>query len=70
MLLIAFRRGAVWPRAIDRLRVLPIGALLFIGGNGFVAIAELSVSSAARPSVRDDAAVDRRVLGAASSASA
>jgi drug/metabolite transporter (DMT)-like permease len=45
MLAIALRRGAVWPRAVDWLRVLPIGALLFVGGNGFVAIAEQSVSS-------------------------
>jgi len=45
MLAIAFRRGAVWPRAKDWLRVLPIGVLLFIGGNGFVGFAEQSVSS-------------------------
>lgn len=40
MLLIALRRGAAWPSARDWLRVLPIGALLFLGGNGFVAIAQ------------------------------
>jgi drug/metabolite transporter (DMT)-like permease len=45
MLVIAVRRGAVWPSMRDWLRVLPIGALLFLGGNGFVAIAETSVSS-------------------------
>jgi drug/metabolite transporter (DMT)-like permease len=45
MLLVAMRRGVAWPRAADWLRVLPIGALLFLGGNGFVAIAEGSVSS-------------------------
>lgn len=45
LLLIAMRRGIAWPTARDWLRVLPIGALLFLGGNGFVAIAELSVSS-------------------------
>src|SRR5262249_43586854 len=45
MLAIAFRRGAVWPRAIDWLRVAPVGVLLFIGGNGFVGFAEQSVSS-------------------------
>ncbi|MGN6104009.1 MAG: drug/metabolite exporter YedA, partial [Kofleriaceae bacterium] len=45
MLLVALRRGAAWPSARDWLRVLPIGALLFLGGNGFVAIAQLSVTS-------------------------
>ena len=45
MLAIARRRGAPWPSLRDWLRVTPIGALLFLGGNGFVAIAETSVSS-------------------------
>ncbi len=45
MLFIAIRRGAAWPAARDWARVLPIGALLFLGGNGFVAIAETSLSS-------------------------
>lgn len=45
LLVIAIRRGAAWPSARDWLRVLPIGALLFLGGNGFVAIAEQTVSS-------------------------
>lgn len=45
MLLIALRRGAAWPSWRDWLRVLPIGALLFGGGNGFVAIAQQSVTS-------------------------
>jgi len=45
MLLVAIRRGAAWPRLRDWLRVLPIGALLFVGGNGFVALAQGSVSS-------------------------
>lgn len=45
MLVIALRRGSRWPGVRDWLRVLPIGALLFLGGNGFVAIAQLSVSS-------------------------
>jgi len=45
LLLIALRRGATWPTAREWLRVTPIGALLFLGGNGSVAIAELSVSS-------------------------
>jgi len=45
MLLIALRRGVAMPRPREWLRVAPIGALLFVGGNGFVAIAELSVPS-------------------------
>jgi drug/metabolite transporter (DMT)-like permease len=45
MLLIALRRGSAWPSARDWLRVLPIGALLFLGGNGFVALAQQSVTS-------------------------
>jgi drug/metabolite transporter (DMT)-like permease len=45
MMVIALRRGATWPTAREWLRVAPIGALLFLGGNGLVSIAELSVSS-------------------------
>ena len=45
LLVIAKQRGAAWPSARDWLRVIPIGALLFVCGNGFVGIAELSVSS-------------------------
>ncbi len=45
MLVIALRRGATWPTAREWLRIAPIGALLFLGGNGFTAIAELTVSS-------------------------
>lgn len=45
MLAIARYRGTPWPHARDWLRVLPIGTLLFLGGNGFVAIAQLSVTS-------------------------
>jgi len=45
MMLFALRRGAALPSARDWLRVLPIGALLFVGGNGFVAIAQQSVTS-------------------------
>jgi len=45
LMLIAFRRGAPWPGVRDWLRVPPIGALLFVGGNGFVAIAQQSVTS-------------------------
>ncbi|HEX3480759.1 MAG TPA: drug/metabolite exporter YedA [Kofleriaceae bacterium] len=45
MLAIARRRGAAWPSAAQWLRVVPIGALLFLCGNGFVVVGELSVSS-------------------------
>lgn len=45
MMVIAMRRGVAIPSLREWLRVLPIGALLFVGGNGFVVIAELSVSS-------------------------
>lgn len=45
LLAIALRRGARWPSLSQWLAAVPIGALLFVGGNGFVAIGELSVSS-------------------------
>jgi drug/metabolite transporter (DMT)-like permease len=45
MLAIARRRGAAWPTARQWLRVLPIGALLFLCGNGFVVLGEQTVSS-------------------------
>jgi drug/metabolite transporter (DMT)-like permease len=45
LLVIAKQRGAAWPSPRQWLRVVPIGALLFVGGNGFVAIAEQSVAS-------------------------
>jgi len=45
LLAIAMRRGTAFPPLRDWLRVLPIGALLFLGGNGLVAIAQLSVPS-------------------------
>lgn len=45
MMLVALRRGAAWPSARDWLRVLPIGVLLFLGGNGFVAISQQTVPS-------------------------
>jgi drug/metabolite transporter (DMT)-like permease len=45
MLVIAVRRGAQIPPMRDWLRSLPVGALLFMGGNGFVALAEQSVPS-------------------------
>lgn len=40
MLGVALRRGAAWPSARDWLRVVPLGLLLFVGGNGFVTLAE------------------------------
>jgi drug/metabolite transporter (DMT)-like permease len=45
LLVLALRSGAKLPPRRDWLRMLPIGALLFVGGNGFIAIAEQSVSS-------------------------
>lgn len=45
MLALAKRRGAAWPSPTQWLRVVPVGALMFLGGNGFLAIGELSVSS-------------------------
>jgi drug/metabolite transporter (DMT)-like permease len=45
MLALAKRRGAAWPSVTQWLRVVPVGALMFLGGNGFLAIGELSVSS-------------------------
>jgi drug/metabolite transporter (DMT)-like permease len=40
MLGIAIRRGAAWPSARDWLRIVPVGVLFFVGGNGFVTLAE------------------------------
>jgi drug/metabolite transporter (DMT)-like permease len=45
MLIVAMRRGVAFPAARDWLRVLPIGALLFLGGNGLVSIAQKSLAS-------------------------
>lgn len=45
MLIAAQRRGASIPPPRDWLRVAPVGALLFLGGNGLVALSEQSVSS-------------------------
>jgi drug/metabolite transporter (DMT)-like permease len=45
MLALARQRGVRWPRPREWLRTAPVGALLFVGGNGFVAMAEQSVSS-------------------------
>lgn len=45
LLAIARATGAPWPSRRQWLAALPIGALLFVGGNGLVAMAEVSVSS-------------------------
>jgi drug/metabolite transporter (DMT)-like permease len=45
LLVVAMRRGAPIPPPRDWLRLLPAGVLLFMGGNGFVALAEQSVPS-------------------------
>jgi len=45
LLAVARARGAAWPTAKQWLAALPVGALFFIGGNGFVAIAETTLSS-------------------------
>lgn len=45
LLVIGRRRLGAWPTAGDWRRVAPIGVLLFLGGNGFVAIAEETVAS-------------------------
>lgn len=45
MLLIALRRGAAFPPMREWLRIAPIGALLFVGGNAFVAIGTQTVTS-------------------------
>jgi drug/metabolite transporter (DMT)-like permease len=45
MLMIAKRRGTAIPAPRAWLRVLPIGALLFLGGNGLVAVAQITVPS-------------------------
>ncbi len=45
MLAIARHRGVAWPTRREWLRALPLGFFLFVCGNGFVGIAEQSVSS-------------------------
>jgi drug/metabolite transporter (DMT)-like permease len=45
LLVWARERGAEIPALRDWLRSLPVGAALFLGGNGFVALSEQSVSS-------------------------
>lgn len=43
--IIAIVRGAPRPSARDWRQILPIGTLLFLGGNGFIAIAQGSIPS-------------------------
>jgi len=45
LMVLALRRGASWPAAREWLAMVPVGALLFVGGNGFVALAEQTVPS-------------------------
>lgn len=45
LLVVARVTGTPWPTRRQWLSALPIGGLLFVGGNGLVAIAELDVSS-------------------------
>ncbi|MEO8846236.1 MAG: drug/metabolite exporter YedA [Kofleriaceae bacterium] len=45
LLVVALRSGAKLPPRRDWLRMLPIGVLLFVCGNGFIAIAEQDVPS-------------------------
>lgn len=45
LLVIALRRGAAFPPVREWLRIAPIGALLFVGGNAFVAIGTQTVTS-------------------------
>jgi len=45
MLGVARRRGGAWPSPRQWLRTVPVGALLFVGGNGFIAMGEQTVSS-------------------------
>jgi drug/metabolite transporter (DMT)-like permease len=45
MLMIAMKRGVPFPPLRDWLRIAPIGALMFVGGNAFVAIGTQTVTS-------------------------
>jgi drug/metabolite transporter (DMT)-like permease len=45
LIAVALRSGAKLPPIRDWLRAAPVGALLFVGGNGFIAIAEQTVST-------------------------
>jgi drug/metabolite transporter (DMT)-like permease len=46
LLAIGRLRGSPWPAARQWLAALPVGALLFLCGNGFVSLAETRMSSA------------------------
>jgi drug/metabolite transporter (DMT)-like permease len=45
LLIVALRRGSAWPTLRTWISVVPIGALLCLGGNGFISIAQQSVTS-------------------------
>src|ERR1044071_1370417 len=47
LLLVALRRGVAWPTWRDWISVAPVGTLLFVGGNGFIAIAQGTIPSGA-----------------------
>ncbi len=47
LLLVALRRGVSWPTARDWISVAPVGTLLFVGGNGFIAISQGTIPSGA-----------------------
>ena len=47
LMLVALRRGVTWPTARDWIKVAPVGTLLFVGGNGFIAIAQGTIPSGA-----------------------
>jgi drug/metabolite transporter (DMT)-like permease len=45
LLVLARRRGAAWPSARAWREAAPLGICFFVGGNGFVAVAEQTISS-------------------------
>ncbi|MFN0245845.1 MAG: drug/metabolite exporter YedA [Kofleriaceae bacterium] len=47
LLMVARHRGVAWPTRRDWLSVAPVGTLLFVGGNGFIAIAQGTIPSGA-----------------------
>ncbi len=66
MLMLGWRAGARLPPLRAWLRVAPVGVLLCLGGNGFVAIAETSVSSSGAAVVCATMPLWTGVLGALS----
>jgi drug/metabolite transporter (DMT)-like permease len=66
LLLLALRRGATFPPAREWLRIAPIGALMFVGGNAFVAIGTQTVTSGGAAIVCAMMPLWVGVLGAAS----